>query len=42
MQNHTQKNYCERIMLFTSWKNEENDLMGHYSSYQENYIFLKD
>ena len=29
-------------MLFTSWRNEENDLIGAYSSYQEHYIFLKD
>ena len=29
-------------MLFTSWRNEENDLIGDYSSCQEHYIFLKD
>lgn len=39
---HPEKHYCELIMLFTSWRNEENDLIGAYSSYQEHYIFLKD
>ena len=32
----------EREVLFTSWRNEENDLIGAYSSYQEHYMFLKD
>ena len=38
---HPEKHYCELIMLSTSWRNEENDLIGAYSSYQEHYIFLK-
>ena len=29
-------------MLFTSWRNEETDLMGNSSSYQEYYLLLKE
>ena len=28
-------------MLFTSWQNEETDLIGNSSSYQEQYLLLK-
>ena len=33
-----EKHYCELIMLFTPWRNEQTDLMGSFSSYQEHYI----
>ena len=42
VKSHSEKHYRELIMLFTAWRNEENDLIGAYSSYQEHYIFLKD
>ena len=29
-------------MLFTSWRNEEADLIGSCSSYQEHYLLLKE
>ena len=29
-------------MLFTSWRNEEADLIGSSSSYQEHYLLLKE
>ena len=29
-------------MLFTSWRNEETDLIGNSPSYQERVLFLKD
>ena len=38
----SEKHYCELIMLFTSWRNEETDLMGNSSSYQEYYLLLKE
>ena len=33
-----EKHYRELIMLFTPWRNEQTDLMGNFSSYQEHYI----
>jgi hypothetical protein len=33
-----EKHYRELIMLFTPWRNEQTDLMGTFSSYQEHYI----
>ena len=33
--------YRELIMLFTSWRNENIDLIGNCSSYQEHYLLLK-
>ncbi len=33
-----EKHYRELIMLFTPWQNEQTDLMGSFSSYQEHYI----
>jgi hypothetical protein len=33
-----EKYYRELIMLFTPWRNEQTDLMGNYSSFQEHYI----
>ena len=29
-------------MLFTPWRNEENDLIGKYSSYKEHYLAIED
>ena len=37
-----EKHYCELIMLFTSWRNEETDLICSSSSYQERYLLLKE
>ena len=33
-----EKHYRELIMLFTPWWNEQTDLIGSFSSYQEHYI----
>ena len=35
-----EKHYRELLMLFTSWRNEETDLIGMFSSYQERFMFL--
>ena len=35
-----EKYYRELIMLFTSWRNEETDLIGACSSYQQSYMLL--
>ena len=37
-----QKHDRELIMLFTSWRNEEADLIGSCPSYQEHYLLLKE
>ena len=37
-----EKHYRELIMLFTSWRNEETDLICSSSSYQERYLLLKE
>ena len=29
-------------MLFTSWRNEDTDLIGKYSSYKEHYLALQE
>ena len=34
--------YCERLMLFFPWRNEETDLKGNCDSYQEKYMMHKD
>ena len=39
-QSDPRKNYCEFIILFTAWQNEEKDLLGDYSSHQEYYFLL--
>ena len=36
-----ERHYRELIMLFTPWKNEETDLIGDFTSYQEHYSLLK-
>jgi len=36
-----EKHYRELIMLFTSWRNENTDLIGNCSSYQEHCLPLK-
>ena len=35
-----EKHYRELIMLYTAWRNEETDLLGGFSSYQERYKAL--
>ena len=35
-----EKHYRELIMLFTPWRNEETDLIGFCSSYQQRYMLL--
>ncbi len=35
---HTEKHYRELIMLFIPWRNEQTDLTGSFSSFQEHYI----
>ena len=35
-----EKHYRELIMLFTAWRNEEIDLLGGFSSYQDRYSAL--
>lgn len=35
-----EKHYRELIMLFTPWRNEQTDLLGTFSSYQECYRVL--
>lgn len=35
-----EKHYRELLMLFTSWRNEETDLIGNCSSYQERCVLL--
>ena len=36
------KHYRELIMLFTPWRNEQVDLMGNYSSFEEHYEARRD
>ena len=33
-----EKHYRELIMLFTSWRNEETDLLKNYSTFEEHYL----
>lgn len=42
VKSHPEKHYCELLMLITSWRNEENDLIGNSPSYQEHQLLLKD
>ena len=42
VKSHPEKHYRELIMLFTSWRNEETDLIGNSPSYQEHFLLLKD
>ena len=35
-----EKHYCELIMLFTSWRNEDTDLLGNCSSYQDYFSLI--
>ena len=35
-----EKHYCELIMFFTPWRNEETDLIGFCSSYHQHYMHL--
>ena len=42
VKSHPEKQYCEHLMLITSWRNEENDLIGNSPSYQEHLLLLKD
>ena len=42
VKSHPEKHYRELIMLFTSWRNEETDLIGNSPSYQERFLILKD
>ena len=37
-----EKHYRELLMLFTPWRNEETDLISHYSSFQEHYLARHD
>ena len=37
-----EKHYRELIMLFTSWRSEETDLIGNSPSYQERFLPLKE
>ena len=36
-----EKHYCE-LMLFTSWQNEETDLLKTYSTFEEHYLARRD
>lgn len=42
MKSHSEKHFCELIMLCTCWQNEEADLIGSSSSYQERFLLLKE
>ena len=37
-----EKHYRERIMLFTSWRSENTDLIRNCSSYEEHFLLIKD
>ena len=37
-----EKHYRELLMLFTLWRNEETDLLGSFSSYQDRYMLISD
>ena len=37
-----EKHYRELIMLFTSWRNEDTDLLANFSFYQERFLNVKD
>ena len=42
VKSHPEKHYHEFITLFTSWRNEETDLIGNSPSYQQRFLLLKD
>jgi hypothetical protein len=37
-----EKHYRELLMLFTPWRNEESDLISHYSSFERHYLARHD
>ena len=37
-----ENHYCERLMLFLPWRNEETDLKANCDSYKEKYMIHKD
>ena len=37
-----EKHFCELIMLFTPWRNEQTDFLGYCSSYQARFLLAKD
>ena len=37
-----QKHFREQIMLFTSWRNENTDLLGKFPSYEDHFSAVKD
>ena len=37
-----EKHYRELLMLFTSWQNEETDLLKNYSTFKEHYLAQRD
>ena len=37
-----EKHYRELLMLFTSWRNEETDLIKNYSTFEEHYLARRD
>ena len=39
---HPEKHYRELTMLFTSWRNEETDLIGNCSTFEQHFYTLKD
>ena len=41
-QTEPEKHYRELLMLFTPWRNEETDLLGVFSTYQERFMMLSD
>ena len=41
-ESHPEKHYCELIMLFSPWRNEEKRLIRNYSSFKERYSELSD
>ena len=37
-----EKHFCELVMLFTPWTNEQTDLLAYCSSYQARFLLAKD
>ena len=37
----TEKHYRELIMLFTTWRNEDTNLLAHFSFFQERFLNVK-
>ena len=42
VKSHPEKHYPELIVLFTSWRSKETDLISNSPSYQERFLVLKD